>query len=161
MALWVKVTLAIPSAIAGVVALLLWAGRVRNDRTAARVVDELVQQAHAAQGTRAIVNFAELGQLPAPVARYLRFALQDGQPTIRVARFSQTGELRTNDSSDRWSSYRADQIVTPLPPAFVWDARVRIAPMLHVRVRDAYVGGQEGVGQVSLLYCRRNREVPN
>jgi len=69
---------------------------------------------------------------------------------IRMARLSQTGELRIDDSRDGWSSYRADQIVTTVPPGFVWDARVRIAPMLHVRVRDAYVGGQ-GVGQVSLL----------
>jgi hypothetical protein len=56
----------------------------------------------------------------------------------------------TDDSSDHWSAYRADQIVTPVPPAFVWDARVRVASLLHVRVRDAYVDGR-GVGQVSLL----------
>jgi hypothetical protein len=147
---WVKVTLAILLAIAGVLAVLLWVGTIRNDRAATRIEDELIQQAHAARGTGATVNFAELDHLPGVVARYLRFALRDGQPTIRMARFSQIGELRTDDRSDHWSAYRADQIVTPVPPAFVWDARVRVAPLLHVRVRDAYVGGR-GVGQVSLL----------
>lgn len=33
---------------------------------------------------------------------------------------------------------------------FVWDARVRIAPLLHIHVRDAYADG-EGNGAVSLL----------
>src|SRR5205085_5598411 len=33
---------------------------------------------------------------------------------------------------------------------FLWDAKVRVAPLVHVRVRDAYIAGQ-GQGAVSLL----------
>lgn len=126
-----------------------WPGSERPDGRPPPL-DELIQQAHAAQGTGAIISFAELDHLPAPVARYFRFALRDGQPTIRAARFCQIGQLRTDDRSDRWSAFRADQVVTPKPPGFVWAARVRIGPLLHVRGRDAYVGGV-GIGRVSLL----------
>ena len=35
-------------------------------------------------------------------------------------------------------------------PGFVWDARISAAPLMHVRVRDAYVGA-EASGDVTLM----------
>jgi hypothetical protein len=35
----------------------------------------------------------------------------------------------------------AAQVFSTQPPAFVWDARIGIAPGVHVRVRDAYLAG--------------------
>jgi hypothetical protein len=47
-------------------------------------------------------------------------------------------------------SFEAEHIVVPPATGFVWNARVRVAPLTHVRVRDALLEGR-GSGQVSLL----------
>jgi len=96
------------------------------------------------------VDFATFEQLPQPVARYLRRVLRDGQPLIRVAKLRQTGRLRTDLHTKRWLRFEAAQVVEPLAPGFVWDARVTILPLVHVRVRDAYAQGI-GSGRVSLF----------
>jgi hypothetical protein len=46
--------------------------------------------------------------------------------------------------------FEAEHLVAPGATAFVWNARVTVAPLLHVRVRDAYIEGG-GSGHVSLL----------
>jgi len=47
-------------------------------------------------------------------------------------------------------SFEAMHLVAPISIPFLWNARVRIAPLLHIRVRDALIGGR-GSGQVSLM----------
>jgi hypothetical protein len=96
------------------------------------------------------VNLNDLSDLPAPVARYFARVLQQGQPIIQLARLTQAGSLRTDVDGDRWLKFEASQIVAPPAIGFLWNARVAIAPLLHVRVRDALVAGH-GSGQVSLL----------
>jgi hypothetical protein len=96
------------------------------------------------------VDFAAFERLPLPVARYLRRVLRDGQPVIRLARFTQTGSLRTGVGSGRWLRFEARQVVAPLAPGFLWDARVSVLPLVRVRVRDAYINGV-GSGRVSLF----------
>jgi hypothetical protein len=60
----------------------------------------------------------------------------------------QRGRLRTDSRSSRWLTFDAEHIVGPAV-GFVWNARVAVAPLVHLRVRDALVEG-EGSGQVSL-----------
>ena len=91
----------------------------------------------------------DAGKVPAPVARYLRLALPRAMHIQRV-RMQQTGTLRIDVASNRWMAFTAQHTVVPPATGFVWNARVRIAPWLHVRVRDALIGGI-GSGQVSLL----------
>jgi hypothetical protein len=91
-----------------------------------------------------IASFAELTSLPAPVQRYFRTVLRDGQPLIVSAELAQTGEFRSQESPDPeagWQPFQATQLFTAEPPGFVWDARIRMGPLASVRVRDAYVGG--------------------
>jgi hypothetical protein len=69
---------------------------------------------------------------------------------MRLVRLSQIGTLRTDVGSNRWMPFEAEHLVAPGAVGFLWNARVTVAPALHVRVRDAYIEGQ-GSGQVSLL----------
>ena len=104
-------------------------------------MDELMRGASAWPGR---VSFQSLGSLPAPVERYFRTVLQEGQPHIRSALVTQAGEFRSKESPDPkagWRPFEATQIFTTEPPGFVWDARIRMAPLMSVRVRDAYVAG--------------------
>lgn len=103
---------------------------------------ELLAQSRRPEGA---VWFAALSALPAPVQRYFRAVLREGQPLIGSARVRQRGEFRTRESDDMeagWRPFRARQLFTTDPPGFLWDAAVRMAPLLTVRVRDGYVGGK-------------------
>jgi hypothetical protein len=122
--------------------------RIRECRATANILDKLLgAPARHAPGAFSISSLADL---PEPVARYFRYALGDGQAFIRVARYKQKGQLRMEMRARRWLPFEAIEVVTPRSPGLIWDARIQVAPLLHVRVRDAYLTGQ-GFGQVSLL----------
>jgi hypothetical protein len=148
MVLWAKLTLLVLCVIGAAFILMIWIGSIRQSRALSQDVEALLQATDRTGTDR--VSLAELDNLPEPVVRYFRRVLREGQPYIRVARLRQTGELRTKTQSDRWLQFQADQVVTPLSLGFIWNARVNIAPLIHVRVRDAYIAGQ-GSGKVSLL----------
>lgn len=84
----------------------------------------------------------EIAALPAPVQRYFRAVLKDGQPIITSAHFTPEGEMRTKESDPAWTPFSSDQVVVMQPVGFDWDARVRMAPGLTAHVHDAYVEGQ-------------------
>lgn len=78
--------------------------------------------------------------LPAPVARFLDRATPADGRAIAFARLEQEGEFLLRAPAG-WAPFTATQFFRAEPPAFLWDARVRMAPFLQVRVRDSYVGG--------------------
>lgn len=95
------------------------------------------------------VAFSDMTGLPEPVQRYLRLALRDGQPRIATARLRQSGRLRTGVESSQWLDFEASETIAPEARGFVWDARIRLAPLVHTAMRDAYVDGI-GHGTVAL-----------
>jgi len=147
MTFWLALALLI-----GILALAVWGGTYRERRALSALIDDLAGA--ESLGTESLGEGGQAGvhesdSLPAPVARYLEWALPRRQP-IRRLFLRQTGVLRTDPRSQRWMSFEAEQRVNPRSIGFVWNARVAIAPFLHVRVRDAFVAGQ-GSGRVSLL----------
>jgi len=147
-ALWAKLTLFSLGVFVAGLALALWLGS-RSQQRALEQLGESLVRVSSSRGA-AQVNLNELIGVPVPVARYFTRVLQQQQPIIQLARFTQAGTLRTDAKSDRWLKFDASQIVAPPAIAFLWNARVTMAPLLHVRVRDALIAGQ-GSGQVSLL----------
>ena len=108
------------------------------------------QMESSARQENRTVDFTRLNKLPAPVQRYFKTVLTDGQPMIERAVLEQTGRLKITPETAEWSKFAADQTVSATTPGFVWDARVLIAPLIHVRVRDAYINS-EASGKVSLM----------
>lgn len=104
--------------------------------------EALVRLARAGTGP-AVARYSEreLSGLPAPVERYFRNVLVDGQPVITGVKISQEGEFRTGDGDERWRPFTAEEHFTARPPGFVWLARIQMAPGLGVDVRDSYLGG--------------------
>jgi len=92
--------------------------------------------------------------LPLPVQRYLHMALPDGQRPVRLVHLRQEGRLRLDAKSERWMRFTAEQSIAPAATGFLWDARVRAAPGIHIQVLDSLVDGR-GAGQVSLLSAIR------
>ena len=111
-----------------------------------------------------IVDFRELESLPAPVQRYFRKVLKDGQPMVAGARVKHRGTFNIGDTTNRWKPFTSDQRVVTRRRGFDWDARVAMMPGVPVRVHDAYVAG-EGIlhaawlGLVSLVNLRGTDDV--
>ncbi len=140
MALWMKCALSGIGLVVVGTGLAIWVGSNRwNDDTAA-LVRKLVRG--ASQNEAAKISFENFDQLPVPVARYLRLVLKEGRPLVRSARIEWDGEFRVGDAEDGWSAYAAKQYFSSRPVGFVWDASIRMAPLIDVRVRDAYVDGR-------------------
>lgn len=84
----------------------------------------------------------ELAGLPAPVQRYFRAVLREGQRVVRRAVLAQEGQFLLDPSKGRWAPFTATETFVPVPAGFVWDARIAMAPGLAVHVRDGFVAGR-------------------
>jgi hypothetical protein len=84
----------------------------------------------------------ELEGLPAPVQRYFRSVLKDGQRLITAATVEHTGTFNLSQTGEQWKPFTSQQRVVTRNPGFLWDARMEMVPGLAVRVHDAYVRGE-------------------
>jgi hypothetical protein len=96
------------------------------------------------------VDFRELEGLPAPVQRYFRAVLEEGQPLVGSVHVRHRGTFNLSPTADAWKPFTSDQKVVTRRPGFDWDGRVAVLPGLPVRIHDAYVAG-EGILHASLL----------
>jgi hypothetical protein len=110
------------------------AGRILFERRLARERAGIARRA-AEAGPHSVLDRIE--RLPEPVQRYLRYAVPEGHPPVRMARLTQEGVFRTAVDQE-WMPMQAEQCFTPNPPAFLWQAKVRPAPLLRIAVRDIY-----------------------
>ncbi len=84
----------------------------------------------------------ELAGLPAPVQRYFRAVLKDGQPIIAAASLKLSGTINMSEAAEQWKPFTSDQRVITRRPGFDWDARIMMLPGVPVHVHDAYVAGE-------------------
>lgn len=134
---WTGVTLAL-LALAGVVLVAL--GDARWDAATAALRARL-EATRLAPGATHYAS-AELQGLPAPVQRYLRQALTEGQPIVAAADVMHTGSFNLSENGERWLPFSSRQRVLTRRPGFVWDGRMALLPGLTIRVHDAYIAGQ-------------------
>jgi hypothetical protein len=87
-------------------------------------------------------NARELDGLPAPVQRYFRAALKDGQPIITAASVTHTGSINMSATAEQWKPFTSTQRVVTQRPGFDWDARIMMLPGVPAHVHDAYVAGE-------------------
>ncbi len=102
----------------------------------------------------------ELEGLPAPVQRYFRAVLKEGQPLVAAVSVEHTGTFNMSETGEQWRPFKSTQRVITQRPGFVWDARIRMAPAMNVFVHDAYVAG-EGVLTAKLLGLLTVMEQPS
>ena len=110
------------------------------------ITRDLVAQLDAGRTAPAISRYheADLAPLPAPVQRYFRAVLTDGQPIITQAVVTQKGVFNMSTTpTAQWKAFTATQTVSTNRPGFVWDARIMLFPGVPVRVVDAYVAGND------------------
>ncbi len=78
--------------------------------------------------------------LPAPLQRYLEYAIVDGRAPATFARLRHGGTFRRS-ADEPWFPIRGEQYYDTAEPAFVWSATMKLNPLLWVRGRDKYLNG--------------------
>lgn len=130
--------------VAGLLVLTVLLGATANFRWA-RDVDKRLAALEAATPATRPQRFDddELTALPPVVRRYLSQALNQNQPLVRRLYLEQTGSFNRSSTpmAEQWEPFTARQRVATKRPGFVWDAAIRMAPGITVRVVDAYVAG--------------------
>ena len=96
----------------------------------------------------------ELEGLPAPVQRYFRAVLKDGQAIVRAVTIEMAGSINMSATAEQWKPFTSKQrIVTAtagLRPGFMWDAEMSMLPAIKVHVVDSYIAGK-GLVQAAVL----------
>ncbi len=91
--------------------------------------------------TAARYDARELEGLPAPVQRYFRAVLKDGQRVISAATVEHAGTFNLSQTGEQWKPFISRQKVVTRSPGFVWNGHVTVMPGLAVHVHDAYIAG--------------------
>lgn len=126
--------------VAGGAAAALILGNLAWKRSTAKAVGQLGDGAGGTASAGETFSHEQLAGLPEPVVRFFEFALTPRMPLIRTARIEHAGEFR-NGFGAHWSPFTSLQHFSVDPPGFVWDATIRMSPLLAVRVRDSYLLG--------------------
>lgn len=106
----------------------------------------------------------ELNGLPAPVQRYFRSVLKDGQHMVSAVSADHTGTFNMSETGEKWRPFTSTQRVITRRPGFDWEGHIEMMPGLTGRVHDAYIAG-EGIlhatlfGLVSLVNLRGTPEI--
>lgn len=118
----------------------------RWNRRTARIVDTM-RAGTSPPVQPAVTTYDPSRQnVPAPVARFFSFALQPGQRLVRGARVAHRGTFAMQP--DVWTPFTSEQHFQVRSPAFVWNAKIGMAPipsLLSVHVRDSYLGGEGAI----------------
>jgi hypothetical protein len=115
-------------------------------REASRTLIEKLEVARIDAAVRPFGNAGfdscELEGLPAPVQRYFRAALREGQPVVSAVDVELAGTFNLSASEEKWKPFTSRQRVVIRPPGFLWDAVIAMLPGVGVCVRDSYVAGE-------------------
>lgn len=133
------------------VAVALAAGLWAADRGFHREFERRAGAALAAAGRHGtvLVREEDLGGLPEPLARWIRWSGAVGKPRPSVLRLSHRGRFKASAKLG-WRPIRGEYVVTTRRPSFTWYGRIDVAPGLSVAAIDAYLGGH-GRMQVKAL----------
>jgi hypothetical protein len=101
------------------------------------MIEKLREQAVSAEPET--VSGESFEKLPAPVERYLRLVLKQGQPVIRFAEIEQEGEFFLNGG---WIPFRATEYFSTRPAGLVWDASMALNFFINVNVLDSLIDGK-------------------
>ena len=134
---WKKLSLAGLGTAGTTLGLSLWLGKRSWENETRQRIESLKRS--VSPEIPSSVSLEGLDHLPEPVSRYFRFALSGDKAMIRSARIDHRGEFNLGGG---WVPFTSLEYFSAEPPAFVWDARMKMNALMSVRVRDGYSAGQ-------------------
>ena len=96
----------------------------------------------------------ELEGLPAPVQRYFRAVLKDGQAIVSAVTIEMAGTINMSATAEQWKPFTSTQRVVTASAGsssgFIWNAKIAMLPGIKVHVVDSYIAGK-GLVQAAML----------
>jgi hypothetical protein len=97
-------------------------------------------RAAAGRQSETVISEQDLGDLPEPMARYLRFSGLLGKKRISTARLLHSGKFKPGLDKP-WMPIRGEYYLTTKKPSFSWYGKLTMAPGLHAAAFDSYFDG--------------------
>ncbi|WP_243837235.1 DUF6544 family protein [Mucilaginibacter gilvus] len=91
-----------------------------------------------------VFQYSQLEGLPAPVQRYFKHVLTDGQPYINYVRLKHSGKFKTGPGK-KWINIVGEEYFTTAIPGFLWKCETTT-----FTAKDFYINGSGGLN-VSLF----------
>lgn len=88
-----------------------------------------------------IIQKTDLEGLPRSVQKWLEYSQVIGKEKIRTVRSKQKAVMRMKEGQP-WMPVEAEQYFTIDQPGFIWKARIKAAPLLHIVGKDKYYEGK-------------------
>ena len=88
-----------------------------------------------------VYDARELDGLPAPVQRYFRAVLKDGQPVVAAATFELAGTINMSATGENWKPFTSWQRAVVHRPGLLWNGSVTMFPGVPAYVHDSYIAG--------------------
>ena len=92
----------------------------------------------------------ELEGLPAPVQRYFRAVLKNGQAIVSAVTIEMVGTINMSATAEQRKPFTSKQRVVTRRAGFMWDAQISMLPGIKVHVVDSYIAGK-GLVQAAML----------
>jgi hypothetical protein len=80
-------------------------------------------------------SYALIKDLPEPVQRYFKFAINEGQRNIKTMRLIHDGQFKTSEHA-KWKQIKGEQYFTISPPGFIWKGSTKF-----FTAQDMYIKG--------------------
>lgn len=109
------------------------------NRSANKEVESLLSKSESADKKK--IEEADINRLPGSVQKWLKFSQVLGKERIVKIKVDQKAEMRLKKEQD-WMPLTARQYFTTDEPGFIWLAKVKAAPLIHIVGKDKYVDGK-------------------
>lgn len=88
-----------------------------------------------------LISEADLQPLPPIVQQWLKHSGVVGKPMVTSLRLKQSGKMKLKPGGD-WMNFSATQYFNTVQPAFIWDTRVEMMPLIFFNGRDKFENGK-------------------
>lgn len=122
--------------------LLIAASSISNyffNRSANKEVVNLLSKNKGA--AKKIIKKTDMNELPRSVQKWLEFSQVLGKERISKVRVDQKAKMRLKKEQS-WMPLTAKQYFTTNEPGFIWIAKIKPAPLIHIVGKDKYINGK-------------------
>lgn len=143
-----KIALLIIGVMAGIIVVVFTISYIANIMFNQKVKKEVTEFFSGVEDNGEIIKESDLEGLPPSVQKWLAYSRVIGKEKITSARSKQTAVMRMKQKNP-WMPLEAEQYFMVDKPGYIWLAKVKAAPLLHIAARDKY---HEGRGNVHIKF---------
>jgi len=109
------------------------------NRSANKEVENLLAKNEGA--SKEIVKKTDIDKLPISVQKWMVYSQVLGKDRIVTAKVEQEAQMRLKKEQS-WMPLKAEQYFTFEEPGFIWNAKIKMAPLIHIAGKDKYIDGK-------------------